>query len=73
MRTPYKYILDCIDHFSEWNYSFLLKNKESKTDLAKIKSYLEMNGPPILFQTDNGKEFKNLEVKILLDSKNITL
>lgn len=30
-----------------------------------------MNGAPTLFQTDNGKEFKNLELKIFLDNKNI--
>ena len=31
-----------------------------------------MNGAPILFQTDNGKDFKNLELKIFLDNKIIT-
>ena len=70
--TPYKYVLDCIDHFSKWNYSFLLKNKEANTVLSKIKSYIEMNGAPTLFHTDNGKEFKNMDLKIFLENKNIT-
>lgn len=49
-----------------------LKNKETKTVLSKIKSYIEINEAPILFQTDNGKEFKNSELKIFLENKNIT-
>jgi hypothetical protein len=65
------YFLDCIDHFSKWNFSFLLKNKESKTVLSKIKSFIEMNDAPTFFQTDNGKEFKNLNLKIYLENKNI--
>ena len=72
LGTSYKYILDCIDHFSKWNYSYFLKNKETKTVLSKIKSYIEINEAPILFQTDNGKEFKNSELKIFLENKNIT-
>ena len=31
-----------------------------------------MNGAPTLFHTDNGKEFKNMDLKIFLENKNIT-
>ena len=31
-----------------------------------------MNGDPILFQIDKGKEFKNSKLKIFLENKNIT-
>ena len=70
--TPFKYVLDCIDHFSKWNYSFLLKNKDATTVLSKIKLYFEMNGTPTLFHTDNGKEFKNRDLKFFLENKNTT-
>lgn len=69
--TPYLYILDLIDHFSKWMYSFLLKNKEANLVLAKIKAFISMNGPPKIFHTDNGKEFKNLEVKTYLENNHI--
>ena len=48
------------------------KNKESQLVLSKIKSYIVMNGGSTYFQTDNGKEFKNLELKIFLENNNIT-
>ena len=59
------------DHFSKWCYSFVLKNNEATTVLSKIKSYIEMNGVPTLFHTDNGKEFKNMDLKLFLENKDI--
>ena len=43
-------------------FSFLLKNKGANLVLSKIKAFINMNGPPKIFNTVNGKEFKNLEV-----------
>ena len=41
--TNYLYVLDLIDHFSKWEYSFLLKNKECKLVVSKIKAFIGMN------------------------------
>lgn len=30
-----------------------------------------MNGVPTLFHTDNGKEFKNMDLKLFLENKDI--
>ena len=70
-ETNYLYVLDLINHFSKWEYSFLLKNKESKSVVSKIKAFIEMNEKPILFHNDNGKEFDNLELKMPLENNNI--
>ena len=72
INNNYLYVLDIIDHFSKWSYSFLLKNKEAKLVTVKIKAFLVMNGIPEVFQTDNGTEFRNMELKIFLENNNIT-
>ena len=69
--SKYLYVLDVIDHFSKWCYCFLLKNKGASLVLSKIKSFFEINGKPELFHTDNGKEFKNNELKYYLENHNI--
>ena len=54
------YVLDIIDHYSKWLYSFLLKNNSADMVLSKIKLFININGPSEIFQTDNGGEFVNL-------------
>ena len=51
--------------------SYLLKNKESETVLSKIKSFISTNGPCQIFQTDNGLEFNNVNLKVYLENLNI--
>ena len=51
--------------------SYLLKNKESETVLSKIKSFINVNGPCQIFQTDNGLEFNNINLKVYLENLNI--
>lgn len=63
--------MDIIDHFSKWSMSYLLKNKESETVLSKIKSFINVNGPCQIFQTDNGLEFNNINLKVYLENLNI--
>ena len=58
-KTSYKYIVDCIDHFSKYYWRFLIKNKTSETTLKKIKLFFEINKKPVILQLDNGLEFKN--------------
>ena len=37
-KTKYKYIIDCIDHFSKFYLGYLIRDKISKTALNKIKN-----------------------------------
>ena len=59
------------DHFRIWFFSYLLKNKSTETILSKIKSFIGINGKCSLFQTDNGKEFKNEPLKIYFENNDI--
>ena len=57
--TDYKYIIDCIDHFSKFYWGYLIRDKTAKTTLNKIKNFIAINKKPVIIQTDNDLEFKN--------------
>ena len=38
--SGYSYILDVIDHFSKWLYSFPLKEKAAKEILSNFRKYI---------------------------------
>ena len=61
--TPYKYVLDMIDHFSKITNSYLLITKEALEVFSKIRNFIEIYGPPKYLITDKGKEFKNKILK----------
>ena len=67
----YLYIIELIDHYSKWMYSFLLKNKTSELVLSKIKLFINMNGPCEIFNTDNGGEFNNKQIDIFFENLGI--
>ena len=58
-KTSYKYIIDCIDHFSKFYWAYLIRNKTAETALNKIKNFIAINKKQVIIQTDNGLEFKN--------------
>ena len=58
-KTDYKYIIDCIDHFSKFYWGYLIRDKTANTTLNKIKNFIGINKKPVIVQTDNGLEFKN--------------
>ena len=58
-KTNYKYIIDCIDHFSKFYWGYLIRDKTANTTLNKIKNFIGINKKPVIVQTDNGLEFKN--------------
>ena len=58
-KTEYKYIIDCIDHFTKFYWGYLIRDKTAKTALNKIKNFIAINKKPVIIQTDNGLEFKN--------------
>ena len=60
-----------MDHFSKWAYSFLLVDKSMSMVLSKIKLYILNFGKCKIFQTDNGTEFKNKELKLYLEKEDI--
>lgn len=54
----YKYLLNIIDHFSKYKWSYLLSNKKSQTIYKFNKYNFEKNGFPQQFGTDNDTQFE---------------
>ena len=71
-NNNYLYCLDLIDHFSKWAESYLLKDKSMLTVLSKIKLFILNNGKCKIFQSDNGTEFRNNELKVYFENEGIT-
>ena len=71
INTQYEYCLDIVEHFSKWCYSYLLPDKSMKLVLSKIKLFILNFGKCKIFQTDNGIEFKNKELRFYLENENI--
>ena len=72
-NNNYEYCLDIIDHFSKWLSCYLLTDKTMVNVVSKIKMYILNFGKCKIFQTDNGAEFKNAELKTFLDNEGIKL
>jgi len=67
----YHYILSVVDHFSKYKWCFALKEKKGKAIQKCLESVITTFGPPSIFQTDNGREFKNSTLESFLKSNNI--
>ena len=59
-QSGYNYVLDIIDVFSKWLFSFPLVTKSSTEILVALRKYIESFGLCKKLQTDNGLEFKNI-------------
>ena len=70
-NTKYLYMFNIIDHFSKYAQSYLLFNKEAKSILDKLKEFIDENGIPYQFGSDNGREFINNSVKKYLCDLNV--
>ena len=69
----YKYVLTCVDHFSKYKWCFLIPNKEPSTILERLEIVFSTFTKPNIFQSDNGTEFKNSDVKKFCENKNIKI
>jgi transposase InsO family protein len=64
------YLLNIVDHFSKYAWSFFLKNKDSSSIEYCLKILFSHHKPKI-FLTDNGLEFDNESLKCLLKENGI--
>jgi len=69
----HKFILSCIDHFSKFKWCYVLENKEAKAILQCIQNIFATFGVPAIFQSDNGREFKNNYLITYLSSQKVKL
>ena len=68
-NAGYKYVLNIIDIFSKYLYSYPLKSKDAKTLVTTFTSWLNsLEHHPTVVQSDNGSEFIAKEVKELFKS-----
>ena len=52
-------MVDIIDHFTKYMYSYPFKTNGSKNALNSMKSFCMMIGYPKIFQSSKGAEYKN--------------
>ena len=67
----YCWLLTCIDVYSKFAWVFSLKNKTSKEITICLKELIYKEGCFKILQSDNGKEFINSDINILLQNFNI--
>ena len=67
------YLLNILDHFYKYLISFKIANKKGKTISEKLDICFKKFGCPEQIGADNGSEFSNKHVKILLNKINIKL
>lgn len=68
----YKYILTNIDIFSKYAWGIPLKNKTGDELVNALKAIFSTNRVPYKFNTDQGTEFENRNVRSFLHNKNIS-
>ncbi|CAF4110010.1 unnamed protein product [Rotaria sordida] len=64
----YCWILNCIDHFSKYTWTFPLRNKSAVEVAEKLRQLFFTFGPPHILYSDNGREFISsviTELKVL--------
>jgi transposase InsO family protein len=67
------WILTTIDVYSKYAKAFPLKTKSSMDVCNALESLFTTFGPPLILQSDNGKEFTNSEIKDLCERYNVRL
>lgn len=69
----YCWILNVIDTYTKYLWSFKLKNKTAESIKVSLLFIFNNFGVPISIQSDNGKEFKNTLLKETLKNLNILI
>ena len=70
MRTTldgeYKWIFHIVDRFSKFSSSFALRSKHAVEVSEKLALRIGLFGPPHILQCDNGTEFKDTVLVLLI-------
>jgi len=69
--TGYEWVIDVIDHFTKYLWSYPVKNNNAQNALYCIKNFCMMVGYPKILQSDNGLEYKNNIIKNFCENNNI--
>lgn len=69
----YSWLLNVIDTFSKYLWSFKLINKTAEAVKQSLEFIFDNFGVPLSIQSDNGKEFRNQVLHDFLSSNNINI
>jgi hypothetical protein len=69
----YSWILNIVDSFSKFLWSYRLKTKSASEVVEALEDCFLRYGPPATIQADNGKEFRNSTLVALCRSMNIQI
>lgn len=61
-NSGYRYLLDCIDAFTQYTWSFPIKRKKPEDVRECLEKIFVTFGPPAIVQSDNGGEFIGAEL-----------
>jgi Integrase core domain len=71
VNDDFGWILNILDSYSKFLFSFPLKQKTAENVKAALEQVIFLEGAPRIVQTDNGREFVNVCLRIFLKDKNI--
>ena len=69
--TGYEWVIDIIDHFTKYLWSYPVKDNNAQNALYCIKNFCMMVGYPKILQSDNDSEYKNNIIKNFCIKNNI--
>ena len=69
--TGDEWVIDIIDHFTKYLWSYPVKDNNAQNALYCIKNFCMMVGYPKILQSDNGSEYKNNIIKNFCIKNNI--
>ena len=58
-RSGFSWVVDVVDHFSKFMWSYAITNNNAKNILIILKQFIFSFGTPEILQSDNGSEYKN--------------
>ena len=67
------FILNILDHFSKFSYSFNQKTKTGREVLSNLQIFIKKFGKPEIIQTDYGGEFSNKDLDKFCEQNGIKL
>ena len=72
-KTNFKYIIEFLEHFTEFYWGFLIKDKKTETILKYLKLFIQINKRPKIIQCDNAKEFTNKIIEEYAEKENVII
>ena len=70
-RTGFSWVVDIVDHFSKFLWSYPIETNTAQNILTSLKQFIFSFGSPEILQSDNGSEYKNSLMANFCNENNI--